>query len=369
MQAIFGVTWDRLDVTALERFLETAEDESLLWEAKGGGEPPSAQSIQKHVCGFANSLGGYLILGADRREPGWELTGVDFGQREPATWIGNCIGALRSAPAFDVKLLRVDDRQAAVIRVETAPVPPAMTANGTVYERVVGATVPVTEPLVLLDLTNRGRELRDVARETARSHALDLLRSPPERRPLREYPQHPPALTLALRAVGPPPDIAERPFRQSFFSTLRDRGSERLRDAGPFTPLVNAAVSQTASWLTVDGFHSSWIAFAHRDGTIVLGRGNDRDEDHLPSLTRDNGPLEVAWTLAADLLGELGCEGAAHLCVAVDGSRPGFRGVDGEVIVEREATVEAPDRAAFMSVCRELHRATGEVELEPESSD
>jgi hypothetical protein len=205
MESVFGKPWRDLDLGDIERFLQSAERESLLWEAKGGGAKPSPGSIQKQVCGFANSLGGYLILGADEQESAWVLTGIDFAGSEPQRWIADCIGALRPRPACDVKLFPTDKGTVAVIQVEAVTVPPCMTPPGNVFERVAGATVPVKEPLVLLDLTTRGRELREKARQTAKSRALALLQTQDE------HQGHEPVFSLALKAVGPPPDIDSGP--------------------------------------------------------------------------------------------------------------------------------------------------------------
>jgi predicted HTH transcriptional regulator len=50
-------------------------------------ERPHAGSVRKHVCAFANALGGFYIIGATReraREP-WKIDPVDFGGEEPGT--------------------------------------------------------------------------------------------------------------------------------------------------------------------------------------------------------------------------------------------------------------------------------------------
>ena len=73
---IFGVSWDALSLDAVRGFLVDADDEPLLWEAKGTRIDKNA--VRQQVCGFANSHeGGYLILGADRESDGWSLEGCD----------------------------------------------------------------------------------------------------------------------------------------------------------------------------------------------------------------------------------------------------------------------------------------------------
>jgi hypothetical protein len=66
---IFGVPWTELDLPDVEAFLEQADDEPLLWEAKGTQLDPN--EVRRQVCGFANSHeGGFLILGASRAKGG-----------------------------------------------------------------------------------------------------------------------------------------------------------------------------------------------------------------------------------------------------------------------------------------------------------
>src|SRR4051812_27394703 len=90
VQQPFGDRWDGLRVEDVERFLADAGDEGLTWEAKGGREP-HANAVRKAVCGFANAIGGYLIVGAEQSANGWRLPGVEFRASEPATWLSSVI--------------------------------------------------------------------------------------------------------------------------------------------------------------------------------------------------------------------------------------------------------------------------------------
>ena len=62
-----------------------------------GKRPARRDSVAKAVCGFANAIGGYLIIGAEREGAGWRLRGVSFPSDEPGTWISSCnaVAALR----------------------------------------------------------------------------------------------------------------------------------------------------------------------------------------------------------------------------------------------------------------------------------
>src|SRR3954469_26053478 len=97
MLTIFGPPWGELRLEHVQAFLDEADDEPLLWEAKGTKLDKS--EVRRQVCAFANSHeGGYLILGADRPpttgeepEPGWQLEGVSFPGGEPQTWLTEII--------------------------------------------------------------------------------------------------------------------------------------------------------------------------------------------------------------------------------------------------------------------------------------
>jgi hypothetical protein len=57
----WDVPWEQLVLEDLRAFFAHAGDEGLTWEAKGT-ELIHRKEIRRHACGFANQLGGYLIL-------------------------------------------------------------------------------------------------------------------------------------------------------------------------------------------------------------------------------------------------------------------------------------------------------------------
>jgi hypothetical protein len=68
MESIFGVPWEQVELDHVRAFLETAGDEGILWEAKAT-DPRRADAkieasvIREPICGLANSIGGYVIVG------------------------------------------------------------------------------------------------------------------------------------------------------------------------------------------------------------------------------------------------------------------------------------------------------------------
>jgi len=180
LEQLFGVPWPDVALEHVEAFLDEAgeEPEPLLWEAKGGGDQPNAGSVRKAACGFANSeWGGYLIVGADggKGKP-WKLNGVTFRDPEPKTWLERRAHELSPPPQRDAKAWTLDNgRRVAVLRVNPAA-GICITPDGTVYQRVSGGTLPVTDQYVLSQLFQRGERAREAADRRASTmlgHPID----------------------------------------------------------------------------------------------------------------------------------------------------------------------------------------------------
>jgi hypothetical protein len=214
MESIFGKPWDAVELEDVEAFLADAGDEGLTWEAKGT-ERPHPGSVRKHACAFANAIGGFLIIGASRKnERGpWEIDPVDFRGEEPRPWLSRVIrNGLRPVPRHDVQVWSLNGKHVAVVNVETVAEPPCMTSNGEVFVRVSGESHPVDDPATLRRLHEQG-ETRAAGAQAEARRATD---------PDFPYPFDPPymQLRLALAPTGRADDIAGRLFTKSFEEQL-----------------------------------------------------------------------------------------------------------------------------------------------------
>src|SRR4051794_10137063 len=123
MLPLFETPWDKLDPEAVNAFLKTAREEGVTWEAKADDERGRlhADSLRKAVCGLANRIGGYVLVGAkwNRTERSWELPGITPPDDEPELWIGKVVRGLSPAPRFEARAWTHEDgRVIAVVWVE-----------------------------------------------------------------------------------------------------------------------------------------------------------------------------------------------------------------------------------------------------------
>lgn len=317
---VFGVPWSELEVEDVERFLADAGDEPLLWEAKGGGERPHPGSVRKAACGFANSRGGFLIVGADREADAWTLAGVDFRGQEPQLWLGQQVrDGLRPTPRFDVRSWeRVGGREVAVVQIEPVAVPPCMTADGTVYERVSGATVPVTDPAVLARLYERGRAAELHAENAAIRRAKELV--------VDTDPGNPPFLHIGIvvAPTGRPEDLGATLFTESF----ERRGREIVLGLPPEPLLLGGAARGVQSYVRQDlvgietpaliDVRHRWTARASWDGAVgvMLAVVPDRDEEGFTEDALFNDALRPAVAAVVELVAATGGFGRAHVVFA-----------------------------------------------------
>lgn len=235
---IFGAAWSDLTAEHVQRVLDGADDEPLLWEAKG--TTLDKGEVRRQVGAFANGHEhGYLILGASHTDDTWKLDGLEFPD-EPQTWISNVIAdeerGVRPRPHFEVAAWQAPRGHLAVIRVTPTSTPPCI-AHGTVHERIPGKTQTVRDPVRLSDLFARGDRARRGARQRADNAASTLLKAfyelddpPPFSAPLRPYAgvaktEPPVQFAVALATTGNPPNIAGRLFQnpvvEDFWDELR----------------------------------------------------------------------------------------------------------------------------------------------------
>jgi hypothetical protein len=359
----FGIPWSGLTFRGLEAFFAEAGDEGLTWEAKGGDRRPHRDTVRKAVCGFANATGGFLIVGADRGHSGWTVPGVVFDLDEPATWISGVIATgLRPSPSYDVKVFdRAGGRKVAVVAVDALAVPPCVTANGIVYQRVSGQTLPVTDQRVLADLFGRGRAARAEAAVLASRAGLRALDEP------ATLPPRDSLLSVALCPVQGAADRSRVLFSKSFADALAERVRVDLQVEPVVAYPVRLGLSQdsVSAWPTGHIVTQSWKVAAYWDGSVsavyaTVGTEFDAGEFVLR--------VSRAWKVLAQVASDLGGGGEAHLVVTAKDDHPAVVGKRHRPrrATQRWTEVHAPTDAELGAVEREFRRSFGDIVWEPE---
>lgn len=371
MISIFDVPWSAVELEHVQSFLAEAGEEGLTWDAKsdgllsGRGGQLKPGSIAKAACAFANQLGGYIIVGAERRsrESPWELPGAALPGDEPKLWLGKAVGQLRPVPRHDIRVWPTEDgRHVAVVQVEPITRTPCMTRDGRVYERVTSESKPVDDPARLHDLLQRGEQARSRA-VTNTTKMIGNFRADAE----RVFPSDSAVyFALGLSATSYEGEIGRQMFttpymdffKRRFVELLFERSGEEITE-GPIHQISQAAVRYTARSLNLEW----WIAQVHWDGSVVIyGRIT---EHAAPRLGLFPVMIEPAWTLAVELVQALGGYGDTYTQMWLDNrlaepsSRSMYSRIGPETRLIRWGDLAPPGNYDLDSIRRELDRAAG----------
>lgn len=417
MHGLFGPL-DEVELADVEAFLRDAGEEGVTWEAKAdddeernrpeGEEPGKLRNttIHKAVCGLANQIGGYLIIGArwDSEAKQWNVAGVRNNNPEPETWLGDVIeGGLSPVPRCEVRAWRLDDdRILAIVEVQPIPEPPCMTRQGHMYERVSGKTVRVTDPALLDGLRRRGDQARNRADANA-SHAAGLALDYGEWVDQRAV-----GISIGLATVGrETDDISPRLFVPSFQQLLRDALGNIIDSAGmPRNPDTGGSLMRQSYMSTIAVWLGNPIADPPDHVTIRIGpppryymavlaahalwdgsvsASISLHPDWLTPFSTFDQFVAPAWKAIGPLLEGLGGYGPTQLRMAVrvgydheDGEGPDpllppagtfYDGlVDlGETHLGRFLDSAEYDDTQIASLHRELQRVAGIESFEPET--
>lgn len=146
-----GVTWADLQFSDIENLLASGRNEDFFLDYKA--DKVSTDKIAKEICAFANTYGGYIIIGVsdDKRIEGC----VDWTENRVHTSIYNMVFPV---PVFDAKILCKNNTSILVIRIEEGPMPPYFTNKGVVYERISSGAHPIQDTGRLQYLISKRKE-------------------------------------------------------------------------------------------------------------------------------------------------------------------------------------------------------------------
>jgi hypothetical protein len=374
VESIFSVEFSHLGVDDVRAFLDDAVEEGLNWEAKAGdrdeGKGVRAEHIRKSVCALANQIGGWVLIGATRRDGRWQLPGIAMPASEPGLWLDQVIAGLRPLPRCRHHHWVLESgRLVAVIEVQPTTATPCMTNDGQVFERVSSESIQVKDPLRLHELITRGRN----ARARAEAHADRAAeRFSGTRAP---YADTTVRFAVGLAATSYEPDISSRLFHSSF-----PRRLEQLMDARCYSDLgqqretdAHRIIQQDHLQLAVDAAQLHWVACAGWDGSAaVLAAVNPESAGVFAAVDFAIWP---AWKLAVQMVDLLGGYGDASMTLIVTIRNqsvhlPGrtippltaeslWGRLQPETRLRRQAAVTPPTDAEVGTIQRELQRAGG----------
>ncbi len=408
---IFGPAWADLELEHVAAYLngEQADDEPLLWEAKGSKPDaketePNPNEVRRQVCAFANGHeGGYLILGANKPKgaTAWTFDGVEFRGGEPITWISTVVADLnrgvRPRPDFDVTAWPAEEGHVAVVRINPISTPPCI-ANGTVYERLPGRSRVVRDPQRLADLFARGDQARRGAEALADRAATRLLDDwldgdagamyhervdsavrqaesdhneddePDEEAEIEADSQYL-RFAVGVAATGNPPNISGRLFRPDLVVQVWNRLRERPTGLPPgyeTGPDPTATSQDALTWRheTRGLVNAVSIVRAAWDGSAAAGQRILMDDIDPERLVERR--LAHEWRLADELVQRLGGFGEVYVVVRIAGGRfPRRRKQRIRVEMRRGPLLPGVADEHLESVARELNRAVGYFIAEP----
>jgi hypothetical protein len=324
--------------------------------------------VRKEICGFANGRQtAFLILGATKNEGVWRLDGVDLGG-DPPTWISDVVaGGLRPQPAVDVRSIEVDGgKHVAVVEVPPVAIAPCI-CRGTVYERVSGRTIPITEPLRLAELYGRGDTVKNQAMSAAANLSVELFQDPDLPGVGDEWPR----ISVAVAATGQAADISSVLFSREYETELDRVAKEVLAPnpgmvPDPFGPRFQLGFEQSNRFVDCQDLHGHnrpiyWHVRAIWNGAVGVYATWEIDSvfaEHIAEVL-----ITPAWRSAAMLVDRLGGFGPTYSQILVEG-KTALIGRDGKPMgltrLNRGPTETTADEDEIRSIYRELRRATGQ---------
>lgn len=143
---INGKQWNQITKEDIETLLAGDNDENFFFEYKN--DDVSTKKLIKEISAFANTYGGYIIIGVDDDK---KISGCSkWNEQKIHTTIHDSITPI---PNFDIKKISIDkEKNIYIIKVEEGSHPPYITNTGKIYERVSSGSFPINESSKLIQL-------------------------------------------------------------------------------------------------------------------------------------------------------------------------------------------------------------------------
>ena len=151
MVNINNKNWNKVRFSDIKKMLTGGLEENHFFEFKSDDITP--QKLIKEVSAFANTYGGYIFLGINDDKT---IVGCKkWTEQRIHTTIHDCI---TPTPVFDVKRFVCCNMIVFVIKIEEGVIPPYVTNQGGIFERLSSGSFPIKESYKLTQLYNKSNE-------------------------------------------------------------------------------------------------------------------------------------------------------------------------------------------------------------------
>ena len=143
----FGKPLEQLEEADLDKLIDEEISEGLYVEYK----EDFPTHLAKIVASFANTFGGWIVIGADARNPRnvpTSFPGIDVSHDPKDRFRNICQGNITPVPLFSSKLILKSDntsRGILVVRIPESTYPPHLTKDGRIYRRNMEGSDPLAE--------------------------------------------------------------------------------------------------------------------------------------------------------------------------------------------------------------------------------
>ena len=143
--------WEKLRFSDVEALLSLDDDENVFFEYKN--DKTKTHDVAEEVCAFANTYGGYLLLGIEDDKT---VTGcAQWTEQKIHTTLHDSI---TPTPIFDVKKFKTKQGVVFVVRIEEGEFPPYITSKGKIMNRVSSGSYTVKDSYALSQMFNKRKD-------------------------------------------------------------------------------------------------------------------------------------------------------------------------------------------------------------------
>lgn len=295
----------------------------------------------------------------------WAFEGAAFPNGDAPSDVTDVIvnGGVRPYP--DGLLVRdfpvAAGRHVAIIYIPPSSTPPCIT-KGTVYERVAGKTIPVTDPSRLAALFERCDGARRAGVAKAERIATDTMDAAGSTRDRVRF-------ALGLAAPGLPLDVTPRLFGWNFNARAQQRIRDVLNQHLP-TPLEGDLIVEVTQFKLIYAVRATdpllgheWLIHVAREGAIGIHWTIGAERTSVASMVKGiDSPFGKAWQYAHQTLNDLGLAGPHYLQAQIGAAlAPTWLSPIGR------GDVRGPTEDSLAGIERELRRAAGEMIFETQA--